>query len=298
MSETGGFFFMTPEGMKPGVVYPSGGGGGGGGAPGPVGPRGPEGPAGPAGADGPIGPAGEQGPKGDVGDTGASGIEWRGPWNDSTIYEPNQAVRYIDGTYFSKTTVPANTPPEPGLETPYWAPLALYGPKGDKGDTGAPGEKGEDGDVGRDGVTRFLVEGPDGYPERPDNDPVTFVGTTPPDDLSFPGDSWISTGDEPEELALVTSVNGMTGDVVIEAGGGTPGPQGEKGDKGDPGEPGEPGPKGEKGDPGEGSGGAGIDDSVVSTTTTYSSAKTVELVQTSVGNPNADFVAAFEAALA
>lgn len=322
MSETGGFFFMTPDGMKPGVVYPSGGGeGGGGGEPGPAGPpgpagadgaigpegpegptgptgpQGPEGPAGPkgdtgdpgpigpigpegpAGADGaegpagpaggpegpegpegprgpagpqglsgdkgdqgdigpvgprgeegPSGPAGPAGPKGDAGDegpigpkgdkgetgqSGATGINWRGPWADTVVYEPNDTVRHVDGSYFAKTQVPANTPPSQGLETLYWAPLALYGARGDKGDKGDPGEPGPAGPEGDDGVNRVLVYTGSGYPARPDSQPVMFIGSANPDALMLDGDTWIATGVSDGSSLIVTSVQGRTGDVVI-----------------------------------------------------------------------------------
>lgn len=127
-------------------------------------------------------------------------------------------------------------------------PMGPEGPKGDQGEQGDPG--GPVGPQGEPGYDRWLVQGVDGYPERPDDgEPVAFVGDTPPDDLGLtqPGDVWLSTGTPPAEVNIVTSVNGQTGDVVIEGGEGSVGPQGPQGEPGAPGDPGPAGPAGPAG---------------------------------------------------
>lgn len=126
-------------------------------------------------------------------------------------------------------------------------PIGPEGPKGDTGEQGDPG--GPMGPQGPQGEDRFLVEGADGYPPRPDDgDPVIFVGQTAPDDLGLglPGDVWMQNGGSPQ-VNIVTSINGQTGDVVIEAGEGPVGPQGPQGEPGTPGDPGPAGPAGPAG---------------------------------------------------
>ena len=99
-------------------------------------------------------------------------------------------------------------------------------PGGMKPGVGIPGLKGESGDPGeqgpsgRDGSDRFLVEVDGAYPPRPDDKPVVFVGSTKPVSLALPGDTWIAIDSLAADVNIVTSVNGMTGDVVLEAGGG------------------------------------------------------------------------------
>jgi len=158
MSETAGFYYYDANGIRrAGSSIP--GPRGLKGATGEKGDTGPRGLQGERGEVGDAGPRGLKGDRGDTGEAGATGIEWRGPWASSVVYEPNSAVRHIDGTYFAKVEVPVNTPPVPGVETPFWAPLALYGPKGDPGEPGQDGPRGLAGAVG--------PEGPQGEPGPP-----------------------------------------------------------------------------------------------------------------------------------
>lgn len=104
--------------------------------------KGDPGPQGATGAAGVAGAQGLQGVKGDVGATGpagATGLNWKGTYVATSAYTANDAVRFQSASYFAKKAVPANTAPTDGAETEFWAPLALYGAKGDKGDTGAAG---------------------------------------------------------------------------------------------------------------------------------------------------------------
>lgn len=107
--------------------------------------QGAKGDQGAVGATGPAGVAGAQGLQGVKGDTGATGptgatgLNWRSTYVASSTYAANDAVRFQSASYFAKKAVPANTAPTDGTETEFWAPLALYGAKGDKGDTGAAG---------------------------------------------------------------------------------------------------------------------------------------------------------------
>lgn len=100
------------------------------------------------------------------------------------------------------------------------------------------------GGGGGDGVDRFLVETDSGYPVRPDSKPVVFVGVTPPDALALPGDVWLANETGLDAANVVKSINGMTGDVLLEAG---VGPKGDKGDTGATGAAGATGPIGPQG---------------------------------------------------
>src|ERR1700680_457272 len=96
----------------PGAAGPAGAAGGAGiaGVPGPqglVGPKGDTGATGAAGATGSQGPAGSIGPAGPQGAAGTNGvngtngisINWRGTWDNTTLYSLNDAVMYNGSAY-------------------------------------------------------------------------------------------------------------------------------------------------------------------------------------------------------
>ena len=102
---------------------------------GPQGPTGPQGPAGlqgPAGPQGPVGlqgvpgPAGEMGPEGPA---GPKGLNWKGPWSDTTDYVEDDAVS-VNGSSWRAVRASTNVIP---VEGPDWTIIAQKGATGPQG---------------------------------------------------------------------------------------------------------------------------------------------------------------------
>jgi len=126
------------------------------GPPGPQGPAGPQGSTGPQGPPGPTGSTGLQGPAGPVGATGPAGpqglkgLNWRGAWDSSINYLPDDAVSYNGSSWVAKQSS-LNNPP---TENENWTILAQNGdtgPQGQQGLTGLQGPQGIQGPVGQQG---------------------------------------------------------------------------------------------------------------------------------------------------
>lgn len=143
-------FYKTPDNTAHSLIGPKGDTGN----TGPIGPQGDQGPQGPQGIQGPAGPA---------------GLTWRGPYDGTQAYAQDDAVAYMDSSWFATAPHAANDgiPPTTDGTTPNvgWAVLALegaqgpqgaqgiQGPQGDTGATGAQGPKGDKGDTGATGAT-------------------------------------------------------------------------------------------------------------------------------------------------
>lgn len=118
-----------------------------------TGPQGEQGVPGEQGETGPQGPQGIQGPKGDTGEKGERGeigINWRGEWDETTVYINRDAVNYNGSTYIADVLrgIPEGVLPD---SDDSWALLAKKGDPGEKGDTGDTGPKGDKGDKGETG---------------------------------------------------------------------------------------------------------------------------------------------------
>ena len=68
---------------------------------------------------GPQGPQGVAGPQGPIGLTGASGITWRGVWNNTTVYNANDAVSRNGSSYFIPNGIAAGQT-APGASGSAW----------------------------------------------------------------------------------------------------------------------------------------------------------------------------------
>lgn len=129
-----------------------------------VGAQGEQGPQGDTGEQGPQGPQGVAGP------AGPAGLNWRGTYDGTQSYAEDDAVSYLNASWFATAAHAANdgVPPtdsEGGSANTGWALLAqegaqgpqgpqgIQGPKGDKGDTGDTGATGPKGDTGDTGAT-------------------------------------------------------------------------------------------------------------------------------------------------
>ncbi len=125
------------------------------GATGPQGLKGDTGATGPQGPKGDTGAIGPQGPKGDTGDTGPQGppgadgvpgLVWRGAWDSSTNYAPDDAVE-SQGSAFVAVNASHNDPPPSAS----WNLLAAQGATGPAGPQGPPGADGGQGPAGPQG---------------------------------------------------------------------------------------------------------------------------------------------------
>jgi hypothetical protein len=119
-----------------------------------------EGATGLTGATGEIGSTGIQGATGDAGATGLQGNDGPTPWtlpatvyNNGASYNLGAAVTYLGGYYY-RTGNPLNPgyPPEPGVISASWTPVADGGATGLQGDAGATGLTGATG-LGATGAT-------------------------------------------------------------------------------------------------------------------------------------------------
>ncbi len=117
---------------------------------GPTGPAGPQGPQGQPGAPGPTGPAGAQGLAGPAGAPGPAGLNWRGAWNSTTIYAPNDAVQFNGSSYVAAVKAAQGIQPDTNAAT--WNLLAQQGAQGPAGATGAQGSAGPPGAQGPQGL--------------------------------------------------------------------------------------------------------------------------------------------------
>ncbi len=79
---------------------------------GPAGAQGPQGIQGPQGMNGATGPSGPAGAIGPVGPQGPLGINNRGNWDNSTAYNPGDAV-YVGGSYWLAIATNTNSVPSP-----------------------------------------------------------------------------------------------------------------------------------------------------------------------------------------
>lgn len=135
---------------------------------GPPGDQGATGTTGPTGIQGIAGPIGSQGTTGPTGLRGSE-INWRGPYNPSTVYQLNDGILFTDNAAYVLTSYigqPGKTPLNPG----YWAfvggsqgAIGRTGPTGVGGqatNTGATGPRGLTGATGRQGP--IGIQGPTG----------------------------------------------------------------------------------------------------------------------------------------
>jgi hypothetical protein len=90
--------------------------------------RGPQGPTGERGERGMRGATGPMGTDGPMGDPGRPGIDWRGPWQRSVQYQPDDAVESEGSSYIATVPTKGHKPPGGGWD--------LLAQKGDKGDPG------------------------------------------------------------------------------------------------------------------------------------------------------------------
>ena len=214
-----------------------------------VGPPGSQGPQGEPGPQGPKGESGEQGPQGQKGDQGETGPQ--GPQG------------------------------EPGPQGPKGETGAIgpQGQQGEKGDTGPQGPKGETGVMGPQGP-RGLT-GPQGA-----RGPQGFQGEIGPAGPQGPQGNPGPKGEPgPQGPKGDQGEQGPAGPQGLQGLQGEPGPQGPTGPQGPRGDQGEPGPQGEQGKQGEqgpqgpaGKDAPQIDDTQITATNPWSSAKIVETV--------------------
>lgn len=170
--------------------------------------QGPKGTDGANGTDGAQGPKGDKGDKGDTGAAGATGLNWKGEYDLSIEYVPNDAVAYQGTTYFSLTTH-TGIPPLPANSD--WAVLASAGTKGDKGDKGDTGIAGSDGTPG--------IQGPKGD-----------TGSQGP--KGEKGDAGTNGVDGAQGPKGTDGAPGLQGSPGVPGKDGAEGPRGTKGDKG------------------------------------------------------------------
>jgi hypothetical protein len=117
---------------------------------------GPQGPKGNTGATGSQGPQGVQGIQGPQGETGVAGMQYLGPWDDATDYDPNDAVSYGGSVYITDgtgTVGDAPTDDDGATTNPGWflfAAEGAQGPQGVQGIQGIQGVPGTDGAYGAD----------------------------------------------------------------------------------------------------------------------------------------------------
>ena len=136
------------------------------GLPGQTGATGAVGATGPAGANGAVG---AQGP---IGPIGPAGLVWKGTWNPTVSYVPNDAVSYNGASYFCIQAIPGNGGnPNPATDVTNWALLAAQGPQGPAGINGTNGTNGAVGATGPQGIPGIpgLIgpQGPQGDPGPP-----------------------------------------------------------------------------------------------------------------------------------
>lgn len=79
--------------------------------------------------------SGLKGNKGDKGDTGAPGdMVWKSQWNNETVYDEHDVVRYNGNSYVAKSTHSGQAPPSDGSEeNDYWDLLVKRGNDGSQG---------------------------------------------------------------------------------------------------------------------------------------------------------------------
>jgi Collagen triple helix repeat (20 copies) len=103
--------------------------------PGPPGPVGPSGPQGLQGVQGPKGDTGTQGPQGPIGQPGATGppgpvgAVWKGAWNTTTAYVPQDVVSRSGSSYIC---LQPNTNSDPLTNSTNWQLMAAAGAPGSK----------------------------------------------------------------------------------------------------------------------------------------------------------------------
>jgi hypothetical protein len=102
------------------------------------------------GLTGATGATGTTGATGATGAAGATGINYRNAWNNSTIYNNNDAVSYNGSTYLAITS---NFNITPTSDPTVWTVLAAAGSTGATGPTGATGSAGANGATGATGAT-------------------------------------------------------------------------------------------------------------------------------------------------
>ena len=199
---------------------------------GPIGPMGPEGIQGVPGLPGtdgidgidgtpggPVGPQGVKGDKGEKGDTGAAGVdgEHGGPrgFKGDKGDKGDKGEPGKDGEHGG----PKGEQGEPGKTGRPGNPGTPGGPMGPPGANGAPGRTGDKGEQGVPGIPGPRgADGAEGPAGKDGKDGIGGGG-------EVTNESVISAiGYTPANVdEVVTSVNGMTGAVVIETGGGGPG---------------------------------------------------------------------------
>lgn len=189
---------------------------------GPQGEQGEKGDKGDKGDTGDTGPAGATGPKGDKGDKGDTGAKGdKGDKGDtgSTGATGPQGPKGDTGAAF---TYEMFTPEQLA---------ALKGPKGDKGDTGNTGATGAAGPQGPQGATGATgAQGPAGPQGNPGTDGTdgedgysptvtvtTITGGHRVTITDASGDHVFDVMDGQDGEGAVSSVNGQTGDVMLDA---------------------------------------------------------------------------------
>lgn len=118
------------------------------GAAGPAGPAGAAGPQGTPGQPGPPGPAGAQGLPGAPGAQGPAGLNWKGVWNNTTIFGINDAVQFNGSSYVA---LKPGLGLQPDMNPTAWNLLAQQGAPGAAGAAGLQGPAGPAGQAGKQG---------------------------------------------------------------------------------------------------------------------------------------------------
>lgn len=115
-------------------------------------PKGDQGDTGPQGVKGDTGSQGPVGPQGVAGPAGPAGLNWAGAYDGTKSYNVDDAVSYLNASWFATASHAANDgiPPtniEGGSANTGWALLAQEGAQGPQGPQGAQGVKGDDGHI-------------------------------------------------------------------------------------------------------------------------------------------------------
>jgi hypothetical protein len=117
--------------------------------------QGPTGPQGPQGTQGPAGPKGSDGSQGPV---GPIGMNWRGPWDETILYNINDGVFSLSGAGMiciqqaqGNAQGPALAFNAPTPNNAYWQCFADHGLQGIQGERGDQGPKGNNGEKGPEG---------------------------------------------------------------------------------------------------------------------------------------------------
>ncbi len=92
-------------------------------------------------------------PQGATGATGPAGLTFRGPWDGTVAYQPNDAVSYLHSSYIAMTANTGVAPTGVSGSAAAWALLAA------QGDGGAAGPAGSTGPQGNTGATPTITVG-------------------------------------------------------------------------------------------------------------------------------------------